>query len=110
MLMNATPKNLDLQNIREYLINIPEVINAHYLHAWNVSASSIAFSCHVVVPDQQLSRTEKLSRKIRHDLVHYFQIDHPVLQFETTECGNGSLLCELACGDNSESTMNCSTD
>ena len=110
VLMNATPKSIDLQKIRDYLVNIPEVISAHYLHAWNVSASSVAFSCHVVVPDQQISRTEKLAQKIRHDLMHLFQIDHPILQFETTECGNGSLLCELSCGDNGEITMNRSAE
>lgn len=27
-----------------------------------------------------------------------FGIDHPILQFETALCGNGSLLCELSCG------------
>jgi cobalt-zinc-cadmium efflux system protein len=99
VLMNATPKNLDLQKIQNYLTDIPEVLNVHYLHAWNVSSSSVAFSCHVVLPDQALSRTEKLADKIRHDLMHFFHIDHPILQFETNECGNGSLLCELSCND-----------
>ena len=97
VLMNATPKNVDLKNIHHHIEKIQGVQNAHYLHAWNVSASSIAFSCHVVVHDQQLSNTEKLAKKIRLDLMHLFHIDHPVLQFETTECGNGNLLCELFC-------------
>lgn len=26
-----------------------------------------------------------------------FRIDHPVLQFETADCGQGAILCELAC-------------
>ena len=99
VLMNATPKNLDLQKIQNYLTDIPEVLSVHYLHAWNVSSSSVAFSCHVVLPDQALSLTEKLSEKIRNDLMHLFHIDHPILQFETNECGNGSLLCELSCND-----------
>ena len=97
VLMNATPKNVDLKNIHHHIEKIQGVQSAHYLHAWNVSASSVAFSCHVVVHDQQLSNTEKLANKIRHDLMHIFYIDHPVLQFETSECGNGNLLCELSC-------------
>jgi cobalt-zinc-cadmium efflux system protein len=63
-----------------------------------VSSSSIAFSCHVEVLDQLLSKTEPLAEKIRHELFHRFGIDHPILQFETAQCGNGSLLCELSCG------------
>ncbi len=95
VLMNATPKGIDIQKIRNFLENIPEVCAVHYLHAWNVSSSSIAFSCHVEVNDQTVSQTEMLSKKIRHDLYHRFGIDHPILQFETVRCGNGGLLCEI---------------
>jgi len=98
ILMNATPRNIDLEKIKNALQEIPGVCGVHYLHAWNVSSASIAFSCHVEVADQLLSRTEPLSEKIRHELFHRFGIDHPILQFETVQCGNGSMLCELSCG------------
>jgi cation diffusion facilitator family transporter len=98
ILMNATPRTIDLEKIQETLQAIPGVCGVHYLHAWNVSSSSIAFSCHVEVADQLLSRTEPLSEAIRHELFHRFGIDHPVLQFETAQCGNGGMLCELSCG------------
>lgn len=98
ILMNATPKNLDLEKIKTALQAIPGVCGVHYLHAWNLSSSSIAFSCHVEVTDQLVSNTEPLSERIRHELFHGFGIDHPILQFETARCGNGSLLCELSCG------------
>ena len=95
VLMNATPKGINIQKIKDFLENIPEVCAVHYLHAWNVSSSSIAFSCHVEVDDQAVSQTEVLAEKIRHELYHRFGIDHPILQFETVRCGNGGLLCEI---------------
>jgi len=95
VLMNATPKGTDIQKIKEFLENIPEICAVHYLHAWNVSSSSIAFSCHVEVNDQAVSQTEVLAEKIRRELYHRFGIDHPILQFETVRCGNGGLLCEI---------------
>jgi len=98
ILMNSTPSHLDLEKVRRHLQELPEVCGVHYLHAWNVSSSSVAFSCHVVVPDQAVSRTEPLAEKIRHDLLESFGIDHPVLQFETAACGDGDLLCQMACG------------
>lgn len=98
ILMNATPKNLNLEEIQNVLQAIPGVCGVHYLHAWNVSSTSVAFSCHVEVADQPLSLTEPLAQKIRHELLDRFGIDHPILQFETAQCGNGSLLCELSCG------------
>jgi len=95
VLMNATPKGLDIQKIKDFIENLPEVCAVHYLHAWNVSSSSIAFSCHVEVNDQTVSQTELLAEKIRHELYHRFGIEHPILQFETVQCGNGGLLCEI---------------
>jgi len=39
-----------------------------------------------------------LRDKICHHLLHHFGIDHPVLQFETSPCGEGERLCALSCG------------
>ena len=97
ILMNATPSGLEIGKVKDFLERVPGVEGVHYLHAWNVCSSSVALSCHVVVPDQRLSKVEPLSRKIRHLLLHHFGIDHPVLQFETTPCGEGDLLCGLNC-------------
>jgi cobalt-zinc-cadmium efflux system protein len=96
ILMNAAPKGLDLANIQEYLESLPEIQSAHYLHAWNLGSNGIAFSCHLTVTDRRISDSEVLAEKIRHHLFHQFGIDHPVLQFETTQCGNGTMLCELS--------------
>ena len=96
ILMNATPEGLNLEEIKKFLEQMPGVCGIHYLHAWNISSSSIGFSCHVEVFDQLISKTEKIRERIHHELFHRFGIDHPVLQFETTECGNGGILCEIS--------------
>ncbi len=97
ILMNATPRGLDLEKVRAHLLSLPGVCGVHYLHAWNLSSNSIAFSCHVEVVDQPVSTTEALAERIRHELAHRFGIDHPVLQFETLKCGSGGMLCEMSC-------------
>lgn len=98
ILMNATPSGLDILEVKSFLEAIPGVTGTHYMHAWNVSSSSVAFSCHLVVPDQRLSEVDGLSNHIRSLLLERFGIDHPVLQFETTPCGDAGVLCELSCG------------
>lgn len=97
VLMNATPKGLDVNRLQEEIESIPGVNGAHYLHAWRLSSNNIAFSCHIVVNEQNVGETETLAETIREMLFHQYGIDHPTLQFETTPCGNGSMLCELAC-------------
>jgi len=96
ILMNATPAGIDIEEVKETLEQIQGVCGVHYLHAWNLSSSSIAFSCHIVVLDQPVSNTETLAKTIRETLLNRFGIDHPVLQFETSQCGNGSTLCEIS--------------
>ncbi len=99
ILMNATPSGINIEEVKETLEQIPGVCGVHYLHAWNLSSSSIAFSCHVVVLDQPISQTETLANTIRETLLHRFGIDHPILQFETSQCGNGSTLCGISCNE-----------
>jgi len=96
ILMNAAPKELDLPKVQEFLESRPEIHSAHYLHAWHVGSCGIAFSCHLTVDDQMVSATETLAEKLRHQLFHNFGIDHPILQFETTVCGNATMLCEIS--------------
>jgi len=96
ILMNATPAGIDIEEVKETLEQIPGVCGVHYLHAWNLSSSSIAFSCHIVVLDQPVSNTENLAKTIRETLLNRFDIDHPILQFETSQCGNGTILCEIS--------------
>ncbi len=97
ILMNATPSGLDLHAVKNSMESIPGIDSVHYLHAWNLCSSSVAFSCHVVVPDQKLSRIDDLSRNMRARLMEQFGIDHPVLQFETVPCGEGDMFCGLSC-------------
>lgn len=105
ILMNATPSSLDLKDVRSHLLEVEDIKSVHYLHAWLDSSSGISFSCHLVVPDQMVSQTEKLSQRIRHSIFHKFGIDHPILQFETESCGNGTLLCEKFAGAKKETVI-----
>ena len=96
VLMNGTPRGLDLNSVKDTMEAIPGVDSIHYLHAWSLGADSVALTCHVVVPDQPISTTESLSRALRKKLLNKFGVDHPVLQFETSTCGEGRLLCQMA--------------
>lgn len=105
ILMNGTPAGIDLHKIKRFMESVPGIDNVHYLHAWNLCSTSIAFSCHVVVPDQTLSRVDELSRSLKSQLMERFGIDHPVLQFETGKCGDGNVFCGLLCGNGSRNGL-----
>lgn len=96
ILMNATPADLDLHAVKIAIEQLPAVTNVHYIHAWHISTAQTAFSCHVVLEeDQPVSSTEKLTDSIAGLLSSRFNIQHPVIQFETSPCGSGDLLCGM---------------
>ncbi len=102
ILMNAVPPGIDLLEIQKEVEAVEGVDEVHHLHVWNISAESIALAAHVIVPDQMLSEVDGIAARIR-DLLHdRFQIDHPVLQFETGRYEDVGLLCSQGKGRNHE--------
>ncbi len=93
ILMNATPPGIDLVDIQQTLTSIEGIKEIHDLHVWNPSAESIALAVHITVPDQMLSGVDVLAGNIREILLAKFNIDHPILQFESNSCGEAQLLC-----------------
>jgi len=96
ILMNATPPGINLTEIKNTLETIEGIGEIHDLHVWNPSAESIALAAHITVPDQMLGRVDELAQKVRTVLWEKFKIDHPTLQFESSTCQNGGLLCNIA--------------
>ena len=96
ILMNATPPGINLAEIKNTLEAIEGISEIHDLHVWNPSAESIALAAHVTVPDQMLGKVDELAEKVRTVLWQKFKIGHPTLQFESSACQNGGLLCSIA--------------
>ena len=96
ILMNATPHGIDLQEIQKELEAIDGIKEIHDLHVWNPAAESIALAVHVTVPDQMLGKVDELAQEVRSILSQKFKIDHPTLQFESSTCNGGQLLCAIA--------------
>lgn len=93
ILMNATPSGLDILELKNALEETPGVDAVHHLHAWNISTTSLAFSCHVVVKDQPVSQTLHLREILQDMLRDRFGIDHSVLQFESGPCAEDDIFC-----------------
>ena len=49
VLLESTPKNVDLAQVREHITGIPGVVDVHDLHAWTITSGVPVLSAHVVV-------------------------------------------------------------
>lgn len=79
ILLEGTPKHIDINRIREAVLQIPEVSRVHELHVWSISLKRVALSIHVVsdYPDSKEVLC-KVDRLLRED----FGIPHLTIQVE----------------------------
>lgn len=93
LLMDATPSGMDIMAIRRQIMTLENVKDVHHIHVWTMSPGNVAIAAHIIVPDQLLSNVDELAAKVRELLFCQFDIDHPILQFETQRYEETDILC-----------------
>ena len=83
VLLEATPKGVDLGHVREHLLSAPGVLDVHDLHAWTITSGLPVLSAHVVVDDQVLAQGNgRVLDRLGQCLVGHFDVEHSTLQLE----------------------------
>ena len=95
VLMEGTPRNVDIDEVTAAINNVPGICNIHDLHVWSITSGRNALSGHVVVEDNvSFEETQTLLRKIEH-LLKDMKIGHVTIQIENKEHPHGeSVLCQ----------------
>jgi len=86
ILLEGTPRSVDLAEIRGAMQSIEGVVNVHDLHVWSLTSQSHAMACHVQVVEMQLAECEAVLARINHQLKDHFGIAHATIQIEVTDC------------------------
>jgi cobalt-zinc-cadmium efflux system protein len=84
VLLQATPKNVDLAAVREHIVGIPGVSGAHDLHAWTLTSGLPVLSVHVVVADDVLADggAARILDDLAECLDEHFDVEHCTFQLE----------------------------
>ncbi len=83
VLLEATPKGLELAHVRRHILETPGVGGVHDLHVWTITSGMNVISAHVVVTDDA-DRTRVL-RDLSRCLSDDFDIEHSTFQLETPD-------------------------
>ena len=86
ILLEGTPRSIDLNEIRSAMQSVDGVIGVHDLHVWSLTAQSHALACHVQVIEMQLRECESVLERLNHQLRDHFGISHTTIQLEITDC------------------------
>lgn len=82
ILLEAVPKHIDLDAVREQLLAIPGIEAVHDLHVWSVNPRMIAMSAHAICRNTD---TQQHVLEHVHDAMALFGIGHITVQLEQTE-------------------------
>jgi cobalt-zinc-cadmium efflux system protein len=84
VLLEAAPRGMSLEQVRDHLLAVPEVIAVHDLHVWTVTSDLPALSAHVVVSDRCFSAalTPVLLDHLQSCLAGHFDVEHSTFQLE----------------------------
>ena len=83
VLLEATPKGVDLTEVERHILEAPGVLDVHDLHAWTITSGMNVVSAHVVLdPD---GRPGDLLDHLGRCLADDFDIGHSTFQLETPE-------------------------
>ena len=82
ILLEATPRDVKMQEVIDGLRRIPGIRDVHHLHVWCITSGMYALSAHVDVDDLRVSETEKLAQQAEKFLKEQMNINHATFQFE----------------------------
>lgn len=86
ILLEGTPRNLQLVEIRTAMASVDGVLDVHDLHVWSLGSQSHALASHVTIAEMPMSECSSILDGINCALRDRFHILHTTIQFETTGC------------------------
>lgn len=101
ILLEGTPKGLDIDALVTAMRNVPSVIDVHDLHVWTVGDGMHFLSCHVVLPDEfTVAHQTRVIRDLNTMLHDDFHIGHATIQTEIGDCDGcniepANLYCDI---------------
>ena len=83
VLLEATPKGINLELVRSHILDAPGVADVHDLHAWTITSGMNVVSAHVVLRDgaEPPAVLDYLCRCLSGD----FDIEHSTFQLESAD-------------------------
>ena len=88
ILMEAVPKNIDLQKVSDDIKKIMYVKEVHDLHVWSIASDVYALSSHILIDAKDVNSLNKIVSQINDMLKSKYNITHIVIQSECECCVN----------------------
>ena len=95
ILLEATPRDIDMSAVVRDVLGIRGVRSVHDLHVWSISSSLRALSMHLLTDNILIADGAQIQRDINQMLAGKYAIVHATLQLECVGCEPEGLYCAL---------------
>lgn len=95
ILMEGTPRGLELNDVAEAIRSIEGVRDIHHLNIWTVCSHILSLSVHVDIDSGNEERRVVILHTIEHLLAERFHINHTTIQMECAGCRDTLIIKEL---------------
>ena len=84
VLLEATPRGVDLDEVRDHIKRVRGVVDVHDLHAWTITSGVPVLSAHVIVDQTCISegRSGEVLDRLGECLGGHFDVSHCTFQLE----------------------------
>ncbi len=86
ILLEGTPRGIDVQQVATAIQGVPGVNDVHDLHVWSIGSQTHSLACHISIADIPPSESEAILKQVQEKLKEKFRIHHTTIQFEHVEC------------------------
>ncbi len=95
ILLESTPREIDIGAMVSDLMRVKGVQGVHDLHVWSISSDLRAMSAHVLTEEISMHHGVQIQREINAVLADKYHISHSTLQLECEGCEPEVLFCEM---------------
>lgn len=95
ILLEATPRDVDVGAMVRVMEQVPGVRGVHDLHVWSLSRDLRALSAHILADDVSISEGARIQRELNSVLHEQYGIAHATLQLECSGCEPDLLYCDM---------------
>ncbi len=95
ILLEGTPKGLDVERMLAAVRTVPGVQDIHDLHVWTISDGIHALSCHLRVEEASAPEVKRVVREVKALLDIDFAVSHSTIETECDDCAQATLYCSL---------------
>ncbi|HZT40943.1 MAG TPA: cation diffusion facilitator family transporter [Chthonomonadaceae bacterium] len=93
ILLEGTPRGLDVEAMAEAIRSMPGVADVHDLHVWAIAEGMNALSCHLQIQDAEAPHAAAILQTIKERLAAEYGVYHSTIETECRGCDVNELYC-----------------